>query len=50
MQNPQKYDSFKEDYDETGRPVFSERLKSEQDEEKERRKEAAQINKGKQNV
>lgn len=50
MQNPQKYDSFKEDYDETGRPVFSERLKSEQDEEKERMKKAAQINKGKQNV
>ena len=38
MSNPKKYDTFKEDYDETGRPIPSVRLKSEQDEEKERKK------------
>ena len=33
MANPAKYDSFKEDYDETGRPIPSRRLISEQEEE-----------------
>ena len=40
MSNPQKYDTFQEDYDENGRPIPSMRLKSEQDEEKERKKAA----------
>ncbi|MBR0308726.1 MAG: BCCT family transporter [Mogibacterium sp.] len=40
MSNPQKYDAFKEDYDASGRPIPSARLKSEQDEEKERKKAA----------
>lgn len=35
MRNPQKYDTFKEDYDEFGRPIPSIRLKSEQEEMKE---------------
>lgn len=38
MCNPAKYDTFTEDYDELGRPIPSRRLKSEQDEEKERKK------------
>ena len=38
MSNPAKYDTFTEDYDELGRPIPSRRLKSEQDEEKERKK------------
>lgn len=38
MSNPAKYDTFTEDYDDLGRPVPSRRLKSEQDEEKERKK------------
>lgn len=38
MSDPKKYDSFQEDYDETGHPLRSRRLKSEQDEEAERRK------------
>ncbi|MBR2188757.1 MAG: BCCT family transporter [Eubacterium sp.] len=38
MSNPKKYDTFKEDYDETGRPIPSVRLTSEQDEDKERTK------------
>lgn len=38
MSNPKKYDSFQEDYDETGHPLRSARLKSEQDEEREKRK------------
>lgn len=38
MINPSKYDTFTEDYDEHGRPIPSRRLKSEQDEEKERKK------------
>lgn len=40
MMNPAKYDTFKEDYDEMGRPIPSVRLKSEQDEAKEAKKEA----------
>lgn len=40
MCNPAKYDTFTEDYDELGRPIPSKRLKSEQDEEKTRKKEA----------
>ena len=40
MSNPQKYDIFQEDYDENGRPIPSMRRKSEQDEEKERKKAA----------
>lgn len=38
MTNPAKYDTFTEDYDEYGRPIPSKRLKSELDEEKERKK------------
>ena len=38
MSNPAKYDTFTEDYDELGRPIPSMRLKSEQDEKKERQK------------
>ena len=38
MINPSKYDTFTEDYDEHGRPIPSRRLKSELDEEKERKK------------
>ena len=38
MMNPQKYDTFKEDYDENGRPIPSPRLTSEQDEMKAARK------------
>lgn len=41
MSNPKKYDTYQEDYDELGRPIPSLRLKSEQDEEKERRKVSA---------
>lgn len=41
MTNPKKYDTCQEDYDELGRPIPSLRLKSEQDEEKERKKAAA---------
>ena len=40
MCNPAKYDTFTEDYDELGRPIPSKRLKSEQDKEKTRKKEA----------
>ena len=40
MSNPQKYDTFKEDYDEMGKPIPSLRLKSEQDEAREARKAA----------
>ena len=40
MIDPQKYDTHKEDYDASGRPIPSVRLKSEQDEEKERKKAA----------
>lgn len=41
MANPSKYDTFKDDYDESGRPIPSPRLKSEQDEAKEAKKAAA---------
>ena len=41
MTDPQKYDTFKEDYDESGRPIPSARLKSEQDEAKELKKQQA---------
>ena len=41
MMNPKKYDTYQEDYDEIGRPIPSLRLKSEQDEEKERKKASA---------
>ncbi len=43
MADPQKYDVYKEDYDEHGRPIPSPRLKSEQDEEAEQRKAAANL-------
>ena len=39
MMNPKKYDLHQEDYDETGRPIPSPRLKSEQDELKEQKQE-----------
>lgn len=38
ISNPKKYDTFKDDYDEYGRPIPSERLISEQEEEAARRK------------
>ena len=38
MSNPAKYDTFKEDYDASGRPIPSVTLKSEQDEAKEAKK------------
>ncbi|MBR6444336.1 MAG: BCCT family transporter [Firmicutes bacterium] len=41
MMNPKKYDTFKEDYDEYGVPIPSERQKSEQQEMKEAKKAAA---------
>lgn len=41
MVNPKKYDTFKEDYDEYGVPIPSERQKSEQQEMKEAKKAAA---------
>ena len=41
MMNPKKYDTFKEDYDEFGVPIPSERQKSEQQEMKEAKKAAA---------
>lgn len=40
IKNPAKYDLHKEDYDEHGLPIPSERLKSEQDEAKEAKKAA----------
>ncbi len=40
MRNPKKYDTFQEDYDEWGRPLPSERQKSEQAEMKEAKKSA----------
>ena len=40
MMNPQKYDSFKEDYDEFGRPLPSVRQPSEQEELKQAKKSA----------
>ncbi len=40
MMNPKKYDTFKEDYDEDGRPIASKRLKSEQEEIAEQKKAA----------
>ncbi|MBQ1490308.1 MAG: BCCT family transporter [Eubacterium sp.] len=40
MMNPMKYDTFKEDYDEYGRPYPSERLRSEQDDHVAAKKEA----------
>ncbi len=39
MRNPKKYDTFKDDYDEMGRPIPSLTLKSEQDETKEAKKD-----------
>ena len=41
VSNPAKYDVHKEDYDEQGRPIPSQRLKSEQDEEKEMRRKGS---------
>lgn len=41
MANPKKYDMYQEDYDEFGRPLPSVRLRSEQDEEKERKRASA---------
>ena len=37
--NPKKYDTFKEDYDEFGKPIPSERQMSEQQELKESKKQ-----------
>ncbi len=43
VRDPKKYDVHQEDYDETGRPIPSERLKSEQDELKEQKKGAGRF-------